>query len=158
MDNKQDLIAGLSMFVKARNIDNLTIAKVIDVQDDVCTVLIDELEMSAQLQSVLNDSSKFVVVPKVGSYVLAGIAASRWYVLSVSEIEKVVCKIDTTEIAFSSESISIKKGNETLKGLLNSLVTEIQTSFAQINAAIGVPANTPNYANIITKINGLFGV
>lgn len=158
MDISKELIQGLSDFAKRRNIDNLSLGKVlsVDVQNAKCKCQVGDFGISVSLMAAPNVTNAFLAYPSVGSYVTIGIVGSRWYLVGCSEIDKVSCIVGTTKFEVSNNGVLIKKGNETLKSVLISLVSELQLSFSQINAVIGVPANTPNYQTILTKINSLF--
>jgi hypothetical protein len=154
---QDEIITGLSRFVQNRNPEVVQICKVTDVGENTVTVVLhNEFKVVAQLQT--NDATnRFVLIPELGSYVVVLKVANRWIVIMTSDVQSVKVTIGTATFEMGKDEIKLGKSNETLKGVLTSLVTELTNSFTQINTAIALPSNTPKYVEILTKIQTLFG-
>jgi hypothetical protein len=154
---QDEIITGLSRFIENRNPEVVQICRVTKVGEDVVTVALhNEFEVIAQLQT--NDAkNRFVAIPQLGSYVVVLKVANRWIVIMTSDVQSVKVTIGTATFEMGKDEIKFGKSNETLKGVLVSLVSELTKSFTQINTAIALPTNTPNYVEILTKIQTLFG-
>ena len=112
----------------------LTVGTVKTVEGDTCTV--DNYE-DVRLNAIIEDTnSQFTVYPKLGSKVVIGRleGEDNAFVVGVSEIEKLIIKIDNQVFEMKDGKFTIKSGNISLKSILND-------GFAQmINAVITTPS------------------
>lgn len=92
-----------------------------------------------RLHAVVDDlQSSVTIIPKEGSYVLAGIIEglkTEAAVIACSEIERVLVKIDTVSYECTATGHGIKKENDSLKKILADLISEIEKIYAPKNAA-----------------------
>lgn len=106
------------------------IAKVKSVDEEAATcVLIDEDGQEifeVRLRPVLNGNKSFILVPKVGTYVLAVRVEDDddWMVVGYDEITKVGLYLNTVEIEFK-DKIHMKANGENLATLVNDLFVAI---------------------------------
>lgn len=99
-------------------------------------------------------NSYITVVPKEGSYVLAGIIenhVTEACVLQCSEVEKVMVVIGDVNFVIDSSGYKISKGGESLKQCLSDLADAINE--ITVPTQVG-PSGTPINAANITAIKG----
>lgn len=97
----------------------LTVGTVKTVEGDTCTV--DNYE-DVRLNAIIEDTnSQFTVYPKLGSKVIIGRLENEdnAFVVGVSEIEKLIIKIDNQVFEMKDGKFTIKSGNISLKSILN---------------------------------------
>lgn len=144
-------------------VSNIAKVKTVDEQKGTC-VLIDEDGqeiLDVRLRPVLTDKKSFVLVPKVGSYVLAVRIEDNddWMVLAADEIEKIGYYIGSTIFEIDAMGFLLKKENETLKKILADLVGAVKAmSFTlktpdTINGNTTLLNNVSQFTDIETRIN-----
>lgn len=144
-------------------VSNIAKVKTVDEQKGTC-VLIDEDGqeiLDVRLRPVLTDKKSFVLVPKVGSYVLAVRIEDDddWMVLAADEIEKIGYYIGSTIFEIDAMGFLLKKENETLKKILADLVGAVKamsftlTTPDTINGNTTLLNNVSQFTDIETRIN-----
>lgn len=144
-------------------VSNIAKVKTVDEQKGTC-VLIDEDGqeiLDVRLRPVLTDKKSFVLVPKVGSYVLAVRIEDNddWMVLAADEIEKIGYYIGSTIFEIDAMGFLLKKENETLKKILADLVGAVKamsftlTTPDTINGNTTLLNNVSQFTDIETRIN-----
>lgn len=144
-------------------VSNIAKVKSVDEAKAIC-VLVDEDGQeffNVRLRPVLSDKKSFILVPKVGSYVLAVRVEDDedWMVIAADEIEKIGYYIGNTIIEIDTTGFLFQKDNETLKKLMVDLIGAIKAmSFAlttpdTINGNTTLLNNTAQFTAIETRIN-----
>lgn len=130
----------------------LSVGTVKAVENDTCTV--DILE-DVRLNAIIEDlESQFTVYPKVGSKVVIGRLENEdnAFVLGVSEIEKVIIKINDQLFEFKDGNITIKvgellfemkAGKFTIKNENVNLKSILNDAFNQLGKAIIMTPSGP---------------
>ena len=115
------------------------------VEGDTCTV--DDYE-DIRLNAIIEETdSQFTVYPKVGSKVVIGRLknTNSMFVIGVSEIEKVIIKIADLVFEMKDGKFAIKKGNISLKSILND-------GFDQLGKAIIMTPSGPGKFSAADKL------
>ena len=115
------------------------------VEGDTCTV--DDYE-DVRLNAIIEETdSQFTVYPKVGSKVVIGRLknTNSMFVIAVSEIEKLIIKIDNQVFEMKDGKFTIKSGNISLKSILND-------GFDQLGKAIIMTPSGPGKFSAADKL------
>ena len=136
---------------------SLILGTVKAIDDDTCTV--DEHE-DVRLNAVIDDlDSQFTIYPKVGSKVIIGRIEGEddCFVVRVSKIEKVIIKIGDQVFEMKNGKFSIRKGNISLKSILNKGFNQLQNSVIATPSGPGSfsPADITAFTQINTEVNQL---
>lgn len=131
-------------------------AKVISINKDEGTCVVDDGELeyaSIALSATVEENSKrFFLYPKVGSYVLVSPINEdihRMYVEFFSEIEDFDLQIENSQLEIDKDGFLLKKENETLKKLMVDLLQEIQKmKFTTNTGSTILLVNKPQFLNI----------
>lgn len=144
-------------------VSNIAMVKSIDEAKAVC-ILIDEdgqEYLNVRLRPVLTGKKSFILVPKVGSYVLAIRVEDDddWMIMAADEIEKIGYYIGSSIVEIDATGFLFQKENETLKKIMIDLVAAIKAmSFTlatpdTINGATTALTNLVQFTAIETRIN-----
>ena len=123
----------------------LTVGTVKAVEGDTCTV--DNYE-DVRLNAIIEDTnSQFTVYPKLGSKVVIGRLENEdnAFVVGVSEIEKLIIKIDNQVFEMKDGKFTIKSANISLKSILND-------GFDQLGKAIIMTPSGPGKFSAADKL------
>lgn len=145
-------------------VSNIAKVKSVDETKATC-VLVDENGMEifdVRLRPVLTGNKSFILVPKVGSFVLAVRVEDDddWMIIAADEIEKIGYYIGTAIFEMDSTGFLLKKENETLKKIMVDLIGAVKAmSFAlttpdTINGTTTTLVNSAQFTAIETRING----
>jgi hypothetical protein len=163
MDVREEIIRGLNAFSNTRKERPLLICQVISYNENDETIDVLSIADDAQIEGVslkvVTDTGTegVVIVPQIGSFVIVSELQEGFLsVLQHSKVQKVKSKIGTLEIEMDGTGISIKKGTQNIKTLFDELFDNITQSFTAIQAVIGVPANTAQYALLKAKFAQIF--
>lgn len=109
-------------------VSNIAIVKSVDETQAVC-VLIDEDDQefyNVRLRPVLSGNKSFILVPKVGTYVLAIRVEDDedWMVIAADEVEKIGYYVGDSILELT-DKLNVEAGGETLGGLVNDLFAAI---------------------------------
>ncbi len=134
---------------------NSILVQVVSVDEDekTCEVIDDDVTYyDVRLRPVINGKESITVYPKVNTWALMLRIEDddAWQIVSVDEADKVSIKVGTTEMVLN-DGFLIKKGDDTLKIILNLIVEAVQ----QI---VVLQGNNPDYeklAQATTKISNL---
>jgi hypothetical protein len=103
-----------------------------------------------RLRATIEDDKGFVVVPKTGSYVLAGLIDNKMassFICAVSEVDYVLLK---------GGKIKIENQGEDLKGLIGELIDAIsQITVPTGTGPSGMPINAAQIALIKNRLNNI---
>lgn len=139
----KDLYDALRIF-GSRNVQTFP-ASVLSVnkEDGTCSVNDGDLDHPnvALSASVEDGGKRFYMFPKIGSFVLVSPVNEdihRLYVEFFSEIEDFDLKIESTQLEMDKDGFLLKKENETLKILMQDLITAIRAMVFQTNTGITV--------------------
>jgi hypothetical protein len=142
-------------------VSNIAKVKSVDETKATC-VLVDENGMEifdVRLRPVLTGNKSFILVPKVGSLVLAVRVEDDddWMVIAADEIEKIGYYIGTTIIEIDGTGFLFKKEDETLKKIMVDLIAAVKAMSFLVNttgtaAAQTGATNTLNNAAQFTAI------
>lgn len=113
-----------------------------------------------RLRAAIDGQDNGVLVkPKVGSWILVGNIGksdSELTVIATSEIESVSAKIDGLEFEVSAQGMELKRGAESLKGLLSELLDAISTiTVTAAGSPSSTPLNAPLFTALKTRLNSL---
>ena len=163
MDSRNEIIGALGNFIKVRKDRPLLICKVVSYNESDETIdvlsIADNADISGVSLKVVSETGTegVVIVPKIDSFVIvAELQEGFLSVLQHSKVQKVKSKIGTLEIEMDADGVLIKKGTQNIKTLFDELFDNITQSFTAIQAVIGVPANTAQYALLKAKFNQIF--
>lgn len=127
-----------------------TVTAVNEAKKTVSIKDVDDLEFfDVRLAAAEDDEKSILLIPKVGSSVLAAMIGNdinTLFVAKVNEVEKVVGAISTTEFEVDSSGYKINRDGENLKSVLNDFLDEVN----KIRVIYG---NTINVA-AVTAIKG----
>jgi hypothetical protein len=140
------------------------IAKVKSVNETKATcVLVDEDDQEifdVRLRPVLTGNKSFILVPKVGSFVLAVRVEDDedWMVIAADEIEKIGYYIGTSIFEIDATGFLLKKQNETLKKIMVDLVGAVKAMSFVVTTPSGPGAtatlnNLAQFTAIESRIN-----
>ncbi len=136
-------------------------AKVVSVNKEKGTIVINDGELEytdVALSATVEDGGKrFFLFPKVESYVLVSPVQEdihRLYVEFFSEVEELDFRTEETQLKVNDEGFLLKKENETLKKLMEDLITAIRNMVFQTNSGITIQLLTdPQFEALKTRFN-----
>ena len=145
-------------------VSNIAKVKSVDETKATC-VLVDENEQEifdVRLRPVLTGKKSFILVPKVGSLVLAVRVEDDddWMVIASDEIERIGYYIETSIFEMDSTGFLLKKENETLRKIMVDLIGAVKamsftlTTPDTINGSTTLLNNATQFTAIETRING----
>ena len=147
-------------------VSNIAKVKSVDETKATC-VLVDEDGQeifNVRLRPVLSGNKSFILVPKVGCFVLAIRVEDDddWMIIAADEITKVGYYIGASIFEIDNTGFLLKKENETLKKIMVDLITAIKsiqltvsttgTATAQTGQTTSV-VNLADFIAIETRIN-----
>lgn len=165
MATAEQIRVGFQKMAKSEGPAVSTIAKVKSVDETAATcVLVDEDDQEffdVRLRPVLSGKKSFILVPKLGSYVLAIRLEDDedWMVVACDEIEKVGYYIGNCIIEIDATGFLFQKENETLKKIMVDLIAAIKamsftlTTPDTINGSTTLLNNVAQFTTIVTRIN-----
>jgi hypothetical protein len=144
-------------------VSNIAKVKSVDEENGTC-VLVDEDGQpifNVRLRPVLTGKKSFILVPKVGSFVLAIRVEDDddWMVIAADEVEKIGYYFGTTIVEIDATGFLFQKENETLKKILADLLVAIKamsfilTTPDTINGSTTLLNNAAQFTAIETRIN-----
>ena len=144
-------------------VSNIAKVKSVDEEKAIC-VLVDEDGQEffdVRLRPVLSGKKSFILVPKIGTYVLAVRVEDDddWMVIAADEVTKVGYYIGDTIIEIDASGFLLQKENETLKKIMVDLIAAIKAmSFSlstpdTINGTTTALVNVVQFEGIETRIN-----
>lgn len=127
--------------------------KSVDVDEVTCVISDDDTETEfpdIRLRPVLDGTESITMYPKVGTWALAIRIENDddWMLIAAGEFDKWRMKIGTTIIEQDATGLLIKKGNDTLKGILSDFIDEV----AKIVVLQGTSPSVPALLAIKTKV------
>lgn len=165
MATPEQIRAALEEMAKKSGPAVSNIAKVKSVNEIKATcTLIDEdgLEyLNVRLRPVLTGKKSFILVPKIGSQVLAVRVEDDddWMIIAADEITKIGYYIGNAIFEIDANGFLLKKENETLKKLMTDLISAIKamsftlTTPDTINGSTTLLNNLAQFTAIETRIN-----
>lgn len=141
------------------------IAKVKSVDEIKATCVLEDEDgmeiFDVRLRPVLNNKKSVLILPKVGSYVLAIRVEDDddWMVIGYDEIEKFGYYVGTVLFEIDATGFLLKKENETLKQLVVDLITACKnmsftvTTPDTINGSTTLLNNLAEFQGIETRVN-----
>jgi len=141
------------------------IAKVKSVDEAKATCVLEDEDgqeiLDVRLRPVLNGKKAMMLLPKVGSSVLAVRVEDDddWMVVGVDEVSKVGYYVGNVVFEMDANGFLLQKQNETLKQLVSDLLTAIEAmSFTvvtpdTINGTTTTMVNVAQFTNIKTRFN-----
>ena len=140
-------------------VSNIAKVKSVDETEATC-VLIDEDEQEffdVRLRPVLSGKKSFILVPKVGSYVLAVRVEDDedWMVIACDEIEKIGYYVGDTVMELT-DKVHIEANGESLSGLIDDLFTAIGNMvFVTPSGNTTALVNTAEFTTLKTRFKQL---
>lgn len=134
--------------LKQRDVDTFPVEVVsVNKTQGTCSVTDDNLTYTnVRLSSVIDgNNKKFFLFPKVGSSVLVSPInedLKNLYVEEYSEIESLELVINTVEFKIDQDGFLLKKENETLKKLVEDLITAVQNMSFTVSTPSGLGTTT----------------
>ena len=137
-----------------------TMIAIVDSVDEVnqlCTLDDDDLLIyEVRLRALITGNENIIIVPKVGSYVLALRLENteEWMVLACDQIDKIKVVVGNSSFEMDGETFLFKNDVDTLKDLMNDLLQAIQEMVFTTN--VGPTINLVNavaFASIQTRFN-----
>lgn len=103
-----------------------------------------------RLKAVVKAGNKMLLLPKINTEVLVGRIenSNELCVLSVNEVDKVIVIVDNTHYEISADGFLIKRGNDTLKQVVQLIIEAVQQ-------VVVVYGNNPDYVKLETALNKL---
>ncbi|WP_298307282.1 hypothetical protein [Flavobacterium sp.] len=147
-------------------VSNIAKVKSVNIQNSTC-ILVDEDGQeifNVRLKPILNNNKSFVLIPKIGTNVLALRIEDDddWMVIAADEIEKIGYYINDVLFEIDQTGFLLKKENETLKKIMVDLVSAIKgiqllvtttgTSSAQSGQTTAI-VNLSDFEAIESRIN-----
>lgn len=134
----------IEKIVEARLTLVLDVAVVDKISDDNCQVTsltTKKKHFKCSLNAVYDDlENKLVVYPKVGSTVVIGIVDDAAFVLSASDVSKVLYKQGQTEMIIDASGYKIERAGENLGRALTDFMNEVNKIIVVNGTSINVPA------------------
>ena len=147
MATAEQIRDGLKKMAEAHGpaVSNIAKVKSVDETKATCT-LIDEDDQeyyNVRLRPVLSGKKSFILVPKVGSYVLAIRVEDDddWMIIAADEVTKIGCYVGST-IFEINEGFLLKKENETLKALMVDFIGAVKNMSFQVSTVGSATAQT----------------
>lgn len=140
-------------------VSNIAKVKSVDETKAIC-VLVDEDGQEffeVRLRPVLSDKKSFILVPKVGSYVLAVRVEDDedWMVIAADEIEKIGYYIGDTLLELT-DKVAISAGGENLGTLIDALFSAIGNMvFVTPSGNTTALVNTAEFTTLKTRFKKL---
>lgn len=110
-------------------VSNIAKVKSVDESNATCELVDEDGQeiFDVRLRPVLNGNKSILIVPKIGSYVLAVRVEDDddWMVISYDEIEKIGYYLNTVEIEFK-DKIKMKANGQSLAKLMDDFFTAIK--------------------------------
>lgn len=126
-------------------VSNIAKVKSVDESKAICTLIDEDGQeiFNVRLRPVLTGKKSFILVPKVGSYVLAVRVEDDddWMIIACDEVTKVAYYIGNTTLELT-DKVHIEAGGENLANLIDDLF-----------AAIGKMVFTTNVGPTINLVN-----
>ncbi len=130
------------------------IAKVKSVDETKATCVLEDEDgqeiFDVRLRPVLTGKKSFILVPKVGSYVLAVRVEDDddWMVIASDEIERIGYYIGNTIFEIDSTGFLLKKENETLKKIMVDLVGAVKAMSFTLTTPDTITGTTTALVNL----------
>ncbi|WP_163401406.1 hypothetical protein [Flavobacterium fluviatile] len=124
------------------------IAKVKSVDESTAMCVLEDEDgqeiLDVRLRPVLSDKKSFILVPKVGSYVLAVRVEDDddWMIIAADEVTKVGYYIGNTIIEIDAAGFLFQKESETLKKIMVDFLAAIKAMSFQVNTTGSATAQT----------------
>jgi hypothetical protein len=147
-------------------VSNIAKVKSVNESKATCTLVDEDGQeyLNVRLRPVLTGKKSCILVPKVGSFVLAVRIEDDddWMIIAADEVTKVGYYIGTSMLEIDATGFLLQKENETLKKLMVDLIGAIKAmSFAVSTTGTAVAqtgttntlVNTAQFTAIETRIN-----
>ncbi|MDN3672610.1 hypothetical protein QWY99_06025 [Flavobacterium branchiarum] len=156
---------GLESMAKNHGPAVSNIAKVKSVDENTALCVLEDEDgqefLDVRLRPVLSDKKSFILVPKIGSYVLAVRVEDDddWMIIAADEVTKVGYYIENTIIEVDATGFLFQKENETLKKIMVDLIAAIKAMSFIVSTPDTLTGNTtalnniPQFTEIETRIN-----
>lgn len=142
----------------------VSVAKVdsVNKSDSTCDLVIEGRpdRPETRLRAVIDNSlTGVIVLPKKGSYVLAGIVENRpesSFVCGYSEVDEVYVNIPQSEFRINKNGFLVKRSSNTLAGLVSELLDAItKLTVTTGTGPSGTPINTADFITLKQKFSQL---
>lgn len=144
-------------------VSNIAKVKSVDESKAICTLIDEDGQeiFNVRLRPVLTGKKSFILVPKVGSYVLAVRVEDDddWMIIACDEIEKIGYYIGNTIIEIDESGFLFQRENETLKKIMSDFIGAVKamsftlTTPDTINGSTTLLNNAAQFTDIQTRIN-----
>lgn len=155
MKQKKDLLNALQAIFGSTDSLVPAVVKRVDKSTATCTIEINDLEVGeVRLQAVVGNNLKGTkLFPAIDSVVLVQQIGNKgeFVIAFYSQLEEINLSVGETLFKQSINGFEIRKNNETLKKILNELVTQVKAITVVCNAQ-GTPSGVPNNATAFDAI------
>lgn len=144
--------------------DQVKIGRVlsVDEKDMTCRIAMQNggpNRLNVRLRAAISDDKGFLAIPALDSYVLVGIIDSKpamSFVVATTVLREVRLTVGTSKFMVNENGYSLGKGDETIEGLLDEMLTAIQQLTVTTGTGpSGVPINATSFADIQTRFKDL---
>lgn len=160
MDRKEQIRQGLQKLAGQHGPLQTLLAEVVSVDEQEMTCVLkddDGLEVyDVRLKPVLTADESVVLIPEVGSWVLATRIEDdeEWLVIAAEKISKYRMTIGASVMEVDADGFSFKKGELTLKDIMSNLLGGIKALTVPTNVGpSGTPVNLATFQQVETDLN-----
>jgi len=164
MDDYAKIAQGFRKLVKGqKHLDGiLIVADVISVDGQTCKISYDGFEIDdVRLSAIVDDTKGVLITPKIRTKVLVTSldgTLENLYVLKAQEFETVLMQTTQTTFEQDDDGFLIKKGSQSLRGLLLDIVSYIENIKVLTSTGASIKLITPTPPELIdikTRIKSL---
>jgi hypothetical protein len=140
-------------------VSNIAKVKSVDEAKATCTLVDEDGQeiFNVRLRPVLTGKKSFILVPKIGSFVLAVRVEDDddWMVIAADEVTKVAYYVGSTTLELT-DKVHIKAGGENLADLIDDLFEAISKMIFTTNVGPTIKlVNQPEFESLRTKFKTL---
>lgn len=165
MPTAEEIRAGFKEMAKKNGpaVSNIAKVKSVNTSEATCVLIDDDGQeyFNVRLRPVVSDKKSLIIIPKVGSYILAVRVEDDddWMIIGYDEIEKVGYYIDNVIFEIDADGFKLQKQNETLKILVSDLIAAIKnmsftvTTPDTLTGTTTALTNTVEFEAVETRFN-----
>lgn len=160
MDRRtENIISGFKELVKQDALIMAASVIFVDEANEICSVTFGGVIIeNVRLRSAADGTPGFVLIPSVGANVTIaqGEGQSDYFLIGANQVDKIKAQVGTTSVIINSTGVQVTKGTESLKSILEDLLTAILEMVFTTNVGPTITlVNAPSFENIQTRINNL---
>jgi hypothetical protein len=162
MDRKEQIRKALINQAKEHGPISTVLAQVVSTDEDEATCVLkddDGLEMfDVRLKPVLTADESVIMIPAVGSWVLAARIEDEeeWLVIACEKVDKWRLTVGESILEVDSDGFSFKKGSKSLKTIMDNLLDGIKALTVPTNVGpSGTPLNVATFTQVESDLNNI---